>query len=242
MNDMRIGSKILASFALVLLLVGVAEVLSYAQDREVSNGITLITSNTLPSTDVAGQILALTSRLRALHFQHVATTDDAVMGQIDTAIQGVREELQQALHRYEPMILSDDERRTFTSVRSALDEYIAQSERGLALSRRNENEAAMRVIVDAHAHNQRAREFARELVEVNRRDAASLSASIHAASARSNRVTLGSLLLAAALAAAVAINLSRRISRPVVVMERMAQRLAAGEVSGAVVELESADV
>jgi methyl-accepting chemotaxis protein len=242
MNDMRIGTKILASFALVLALVGAAGVLSYAQAREVNNSITRITGNTLPGTEFAGRLAALANRLRAQHFQYVVSTDDAAMGQLETSIHTTRTELQQTMQRYEPLIVADYERRTFNGFRSSLDEYVAEADRGLVLSRRNENQAALRIIVDAQPLNQRARDYANELVDIHRRDAVSLSATIQAASARSTRVIVGSLLLAAAVAAAVAIALSRRISRPVVVLERMAQRLAAGEVRGAVDELASADV
>jgi methyl-accepting chemotaxis protein len=242
MNDMRIGTKILASFALVLALVGAAGVLSHFQSREVSRQIVTLTTITMPSADIAGQLLSLNNRLRALHFQHVASTDDAAMSQVEASIQQVRTEMQQALQRYEPLILTDYERRTIQGVRTAVDEYSTQMERGIALSRRNENAAALQVIVGGFALNQRARDFALELVEINRRDAANFSAQALAASARSTRFTVASLLLAAAVAAAVAIALSRRISRPVVVLERVAQRLAAGEVSGAVEDLAASDV
>ncbi|MFO0630522.1 MAG: methyl-accepting chemotaxis protein [Polyangiales bacterium] len=242
MNDLRIGTKIIAGFALVLALVGAAGLLSYFQAREVNRNIVQIATNTLPSSEVAGHLLARVNRLRALHFQHVASTDDAAMGQVEGEIQTVRGELQSLLQRYEPMIIADYERRVFNGLRSALDEYLSQAERGLALSRRNENVDAMRIIVGAGALNQRARDGAMELVDINRRDAATFANATLDASARGTRVTIIAQVIASVVAVIIALWMSRRISRPVNLLERVAQRLAAGEVSGAVNELATSDV
>jgi len=99
MNNMRIGTRILASFALALALVGAAGIVNHFQSQEVKRQVTLITTNTMPSVELAGRFAAQVNRLRALHFQHVASTDDASMAQIEVALQASRAEVRKLAER-----------------------------------------------------------------------------------------------------------------------------------------------
>ena len=86
LSDMRIGTKLMAGFILVLLLATAQGLLSVVQIGAVNDKAADLADHWLPSVRQTGAISTQASRLRALQFQHVLTTNEDEKKVIEKAV------------------------------------------------------------------------------------------------------------------------------------------------------------
>ena len=109
----RIRQKLLAGFALVIVLGALQGLFGRIQLFSIGSLVGKIESNWLPSVVLIDRISSGTSKMHVLVYQHVMATDEAQKVALDKAMETLQQEVEDTREKYEAVILSDDELRIY---------------------------------------------------------------------------------------------------------------------------------
>ena len=137
MPGLSIRSLLVGLFALMALIVGGEGMLAINKIAAVNASVTDLANNWLPSVDVVRRINAIAEQYRVYQARHVMAASDAEMAAQEAAIARTAEALEAARKRYESLISSDEERRSYTLFGSHLALYQQSVPELIKLSRAN---------------------------------------------------------------------------------------------------------
>jgi len=137
-----IKMKLAGSFAAILLLMSLLGAVGILKMSSINEQSTIITENWLPSMDAIHRMNTATSDLRIAQYNHVVSTDPAVMTRLETEIARLQSDIKKNRGRYEPLITSPEERAMYNAFSEKYDRYLEASSAFLALSRAQQTEAA----------------------------------------------------------------------------------------------------
>ena len=137
MPGLSIRSLLAGLFALMALIVGGEGMLAINKIAAVNASVTDLANNWLPSVNVVRRINAIAEQYRVYQARHVMAASDAEMAAQETAIAKTAEALDAARKRYESLISSDEERRSYTLFGSHLALYQQSVPDLIKLSRAN---------------------------------------------------------------------------------------------------------
>src|SRR5262245_46274176 len=124
-DNLRIGTRLGAAFATVLLLLVAMAGTAYLQLGSVFEHLTVISQNTVPTLEVIGEIDSAATRARRYTMAHVlATTSDAKVKAEDT-LHGEIRKVTVNLERYRKELVSDEtERRLLDTFTANWETYV----------------------------------------------------------------------------------------------------------------------
>ncbi len=133
---------------LALLIGGLSFFAFYAWSRvgQINQASTEIERNWLPSTQLLGQMEVETLAYRVAAMQHVLSLQDEDMRSYEVEMDAALASLSQARERYEPLIVSEEERGLYESFENAWALHLEASQEALALSRENQNQEAVALL------------------------------------------------------------------------------------------------
>ena len=133
---------------LALLIGGLALFALYSWSRvaQINAASTAIERNWLPSTRLLGQMEVDTLAYRVAVMQHVLSLQDEDMQSYEEQMASALASLNGARGRYEPLIVSEEERNLYEAFGSAWAAHLEESQAALALSRENQNQEAIGVL------------------------------------------------------------------------------------------------
>ena len=133
---------------LALLVGGLALFALYSWSRvaQINQASTAIERNWLPSTRLLGQMEVDALAYRVAAMQHVLSLQDEDMRRYEEEMAAALASLDEARGRYEPLIVSEEERELYESFGSAWSRHLEESQEALALSRENQNQEAVAVL------------------------------------------------------------------------------------------------
>jgi methyl-accepting chemotaxis protein len=137
-----IKMKLAGSFAAILLLMGLLGAVGILKMSSINEQSTIITENWLPSMDAIHRMNTATSDLRVAQYNHVVSSDPAVMARLESDMASLQSDIKKSRARYEPLITSPEERAMYSAFSEKYDRYIEVSGAFLALSRAMQTEAA----------------------------------------------------------------------------------------------------
>jgi methyl-accepting chemotaxis protein len=143
---MRVMSKLLLSFGIVLLIMVGLGWFSTFQLAEVNDKSTEISGNWLPSTRITSRLNTLSSDFRIVEFEHILSIDTVAMADCEQRMDALLAEMQSQREAYEKLISSDEERRAYQVFDQSWQKYMKEHERLLGLSRENRTEEATDLI------------------------------------------------------------------------------------------------
>ncbi len=134
--------------ALGLLITGLSVFAFYSWSRvgQINEASTQIELNWLPSTQLLGRMEVDTLVYRVAAMQHVLSLENKDMQRYEEEMASALGSLEQAQQRYEPLIVSEEEKDLYESFSSSWTRYLAESQSALALSRENQNQEAITVL------------------------------------------------------------------------------------------------
>ncbi|HEX8394417.1 MAG TPA: methyl-accepting chemotaxis protein [Longimicrobium sp.] len=229
-QDMKIGRKLLVSFAVVLVLSTAVGGLAIAEMGQVNRSAAAVAERVLPAVEGAGTIRFLIANFRIKEFKHVANAGNrAVTDGLEREMADIESRLDVALRDFQGMADAGREREVFDAVRTGWASYRQARDSYIGLSRGGQGREAYDVLNAAKGLHDQVEASAEELVRLHRdigRAEVARSAQVYA-SARTFIV----LMLAAALALglALAVAVSRMIARPLAEAVAAANRLADGD-------------
>jgi methyl-accepting chemotaxis protein len=142
MMGLSIRSLLLGLFALMVAIIGGQGYLANSKVSAVNDSVIDLATNWLPSVDVIRDMNTIVGKYRISEARHIMSIDDAGMDAVEKDLDASAAQLAAARKRYEPMIASDEERRTYEDFGKGWDAYQKLHGKLMPLSRANKNEEA----------------------------------------------------------------------------------------------------
>jgi methyl-accepting chemotaxis protein len=230
--NLRIAAKLLVSFIAILALTVVVGVISIAQLSKVNDMSTEITGNWMPSTRTLLEIKGLMARYRSIELQHILSDTLTEMSEYEKAMGNSWNALEKHLADYEKLISEPEEREIFPTYKKALAQYAAEHGKVIALSRAQKKDDATAVIRgESLKINRELDEMIDKLVAVNVAGAAKANETADAVYARARLWVIGLLVGSIVVGLVLAVTIARAVARPLSDAVKVAQSVAAGDLT-----------
>ena len=241
MKNLKIGTRLALGFCMVLaLLVGVALVGAHGIGN-VNDRVSLFASDTLPSLKTVAAMRGTVDSVRRLESQHLLVDTAEEMDSLEKRIATRHSELGKQLQDYEKLLSDPQDKQRWQQVASTAAVYAAEWEKLRPLSRQTvadpASAAAARKVLFGTSSTafKGVSEALSKLWEYNEQHGTQ--------AAQESQATYKSALLILALLAGTAVLLglgaawwvSRSITRPLAVAVKVAQTVAAGDLTSRVV-------
>lgn len=233
--DLRIATKLLISFAVVLFLCSVLGVFSIIQLARVNQTSTDMAENWMPSVRTLLEIKYSLARFRSQEVQHILSTSESDMVKYEKDMDGTLASLRTGRSQYEKLISEPSEREGYAAFSKLIEEYLAESKKLVALSRENKNEEA-KALVRGNSSTlfAAATEALEKLTQINIVGGENASKTGDDLYAMSRSLIIAAILACLALGALQAVWLARIISRPLNNALEVAQTVAAGNLTSTI--------
>lgn len=230
--DLKIATKLIASFLTVLALTAVMGVFSIIQLGEVNDTANEIRDNWMPSMRAASGMRFFAANYRIKENRHLAaqSLDDKNAISLEAAAE--RKQFETRLDTYEKLLSNDEDRRLFGITKNDWAGYLAVSKDLQALSTQNREEEARALLI-----GESKRQFdlvtgdLQKLVELNDSGAEAASLRGDALYANARLSIIGVLIAALVIGLGLALFISRIISRPLKQAAAVAEQLAEGNLN-----------
>ncbi|SCY51297.1 MULTISPECIES: methyl-accepting chemotaxis protein [unclassified Pseudomonas] len=230
--DLRIATKLITSFLVVLALTAVMGVFAIIQLGEVNSTTVDIRENWMPSMRAASGMRFYGANYRLKENRHITADSEQERLVVEQEAEEARKGFETRMATYEKLLSSTEDRQLFETTRNDWVAYLAVSKDLLALSRQNLTEQAHALL-----KGESKRQFdlvvndLQKLVELN--DAGAGAASERGAALfEKSRLSIIVALIAALLAGlGLALFISRIISRPLKQAATVAEQLAEGNLN-----------
>jgi len=232
MKNWKIGQRIAAGFAAVILIALALGLFAYSRLSVIDKNANQITLNALPTVYAIGQIVTNVATEYNLVFQHVLTSDKAEKERLIAEIQDIRSRNAKQRADYEKLINSEKGKELFASTGAARTALAAAMDEALKRSDAQHRDEALSVVErEMKPAYRKYTEAASAMVAYNKASADEAGKRAEdSVSAAKTGVLAG---LCAALIAAVCISLfvARSITRPLSMAVDLVGKVATGDLT-----------
>ncbi|MEM4989900.1 methyl-accepting chemotaxis protein [Collimonas sp. H4R21] len=238
--NLKIATKLLLSFALILMLTLVLGVASITQLGQVNATTNEINTNWLPSVRLLLTMKSNLALLRNVEMQHVMSNDAADMDKSAQFISEIRGGLQKSMSEYAPLV-SEQERAVYDQLKDKIPQYLEMDKKIVDISRAfRKDDAAKEIRGDSLAAIVELDKQVEHLVKINS-DGSAASAKEGEAIYNKARVWMIGLMIAMLLLGfALALWIARVVAQPLGFAVDVARRVAGGDLT-ADIEVRSRD-
>lgn len=141
-NQLKVGTKLLTAFGIVLALTLFVGALAIVQLGRVNQTSTDMEVNWMPSVRHASALNTATSDFRAAELQHILSTSEQEMAAYEQNIAAITALVERTRADYAKLISTEEERRAYEAFQRNWDEYLAEHKKVIGLSRANQNDEA----------------------------------------------------------------------------------------------------
>jgi methyl-accepting chemotaxis protein len=230
--DLKIATKLIASFLTVLALTAVMGVFSIIQLGGVNDTASEIRSNWMPSMRAASGMRFYAASYRIKEYRHIAaeTAEDKTTLEQEASVEQKNVETRMAT--YEKLISSDEDRKLFNNIAADWSAYLKVSKDLFALSRQNlESEARAMLRGESRRNYELFNSGLQKMIELNDTGAGAASDRGDALYANARVSIIGVLIAALLIGVGLALFISRIISRPLKQAAVVAEQLADGNLN-----------
>ncbi|WP_122502907.1 methyl-accepting chemotaxis protein [Pseudomonas viridiflava] len=235
--DLKISTKLITSFLVVLALTAAMGVFAIIQLGQVNQTAQDMKENWMPSMRAASGMRFYAASYRLKENRHIAADTAQEKTQMEQEAVEARKQFETRLATYEHLLSNDTDRQLFNSVTTAWSAYLVVSKELFDLSRQGlENQARTLLKGESKLHFDEATNQLQKMVELN--DAGATTASEKGAALYENaRISIIAVLVAALLIGlGLALFIARIISRPLKDAAIAAEQLAEGNLSAQIAE------
>ncbi|WP_326491088.1 methyl-accepting chemotaxis protein [Hydrogenophaga sp. NFH-34] len=231
-SNLRIGSRLGGAFALVLALVLAFGLFALSSMNGLNRISFDIETNWLPSASITSAINTQTSDFRILELRHVLAQDAGSMSHLEKLMETLKGEIETQRAAYAKLIASPEEKTLYEGFSAEWGRYEAEHQKLLALSRENRTEEAMALL---NGESQKLFDSASatllKLVDLNATGASNASHQGNVLFSESRNLIIGMLVAVIALGSLFAWLIARSIVRPLNDAVRVADHIAAGDLT-----------
>jgi methyl-accepting chemotaxis protein len=241
-SNLKISRKLVVAFGVMLVLNIFASVFAIIKMQTINSTSTEIAVNWLPSIKVINEINDSVNKMRLFQLAHVLSNDADDMAAYESKIQQQIATEQREAKTYESLISSPEERAMWQKASALITKYDKAWEEILGLSRANQNAQARDLMLgDGEKLVVEIREILQGLVKMNQEGGNAASARGDAEYAWSRLLMICVAVFVAVLTIGFSIILSRGLATPIVNMTAVMSRLAAGDKSAEIPDMDRKD-
>jgi len=233
--DLKIATKLITTFGLVIVLVFVLGLFSLEQLHKVNSASSEIANNWLPSIRILSQLKVAAARVRSFEQQHLLAVDAGEYPDIEKNADEQIALLLQSRKNYENYVSSSEERTLYGELCQTIDAFLAEHSPIITLSRQDKNDQARaRLRGESSRLYKKLNYQAEKLMDLND-DGATRSNELSGEVYSGSRIWITALLLICVIAALLlALWISHLIAEPLVEALRVARLVAEGDLTGRV--------
>jgi methyl-accepting chemotaxis protein len=233
--NLKIATKLLLSFALILILTVVLGVTSITQLGQVNATTVEINTNWMPSVRLLLTIKNNLALLRNIEMQHAMSNDAADMDKSAQFIGNIRGDLQKNMSEYAPMV-SEQERAIYDQLKEKVPAYLELDKKIVEISRAFKKDDAIKEIRgDSLAAIVELDKEVEQLVKINSDGAASAGKNGEAIYDKARIWMVGLMIVMLVLGFALALWIARAVAQPLAFAVEVARRVAAGDLTADIV-------
>ena len=238
--NLKIATKLLLSFAVILLLTLVLGVTSIAQLGQVNATTTEINTNWLPSVRVLLTLKSNLALLRNIEMQHVMSNDVRDMDKSAQFISDIKGDLQKNMSEYASMV-TEQERAAYDQLKEKIPAYLEKDKKIVEVSRAfRKDDAIAEIRGDSLTAIVELDKLVESLVKVNT-DGSATEAKIGEAIYNNARIWMIGLMVAmVVIGFGMALWIARAVAQPLGFAVEVARRVADGDLT-ANIEVRSKD-
>jgi methyl-accepting chemotaxis protein len=230
--NLKIATKLVASFTAVLVLTAFLGIFSLVQVGKVNQLTTELATDWMPSARALLEFRVSVARYRTVELQHILSTTEAEMDNYEKSMSDTWATLQKQRADVEKFIDEPEEKPLYADIVKALEQTAVVHARLIALSRAQHiDEAKLLIRGESLKYNRELNTSLDKLVELNMAGAAAADDSGDKLYAGARAWILGILVGSIALGLALAFTIARVVSRPLSQAVDAAQRVAAGDLT-----------
>ncbi|WP_066710796.1 methyl-accepting chemotaxis protein [Curvibacter delicatus] len=232
LTDIRIGTKLMGGFILVLCLAAAQTFYAVYSVGELNGNSSQIADQWLPGTVHTGALSTQASRLRAAQFQHVLTFGEDERRALEKDMDALQGSVAQEMQAYAALLQGEQGKKQFDAFAAEWKKYLAQKNEIVQLARQRRDEEALDILKGPALQTFEATMGQLKSLSQLAQQGAALARDQNAA--LQNQVmygNLGALLVTVILGLSIARTLSRTIARGVNHAADVAGKVAQGDLS-----------
>ncbi|AZF57860.1 methyl-accepting chemotaxis protein [Pseudomonas sp. R11-23-07] len=230
--DLKISTKLISSFLVVLALTAAMGGFAIHQLGAVNQAAQDIKGNWMPSMRAAAGMRFFAANYRLKENRHIGTEIAEEKAQAEREADDARQQFETRMGTYEKLLSNDEDRQLLASVNSAWTAYLGASKQVLEFSRQNQEAQARGLLRgESKTHFDEVTSRLQKMVELN--DAGATVAGDKGASLYENaRLSIiAALVVALLIGLGLALFIARIISRPLRQAATAAGQLAEGNLN-----------
>ena len=241
LKNLKIGQRLGVAFGVLLSLTMALGGFAAYELKQVNQTSTDMEVNWMPSVRVVSALNIALGDFRIAEQQHVIAGEASAKATAERNLAEVAKELQTESAVYDKLISDADERQRWQAFQSAWAAYLAQHAKVLELSRADQTEQAKAVLEGPSlAQFEAASKALDDLVELNVQGGIAASQQGDVLYVQALAWLTAFIALSLALGVAAAVVITRSVTRPIDEAVRVAQTVAAGDLTS-VIEVSGRD-
>ncbi len=231
-KNLKVSSKLLLSFSVVLLLTVFLGLFSITQLAKVNADTRELGTNWMPSTNKISELDHTIQYFRRSEFQHILSQDKENMDLYEKRMAETLAEGSKIRDEYVKMISSDEERKLFEDYKLKLGLYLEANKKMIALSRQNRNAEALAVLRgESSKALLETEEVLKKLVDLNKKGGADEYKKSEQAYSTSKILIIATLAVCIGLGIAMALLVANIIAAPLRAGVKAANSIAQGDLT-----------
>ncbi|MDB5989318.1 MAG: methyl-accepting chemotaxis protein [Herbaspirillum sp.] len=230
--DLKITTKLLVSFVAVLLLTAFLSIFSMLELAKVNQNSVEMSTNLVP---VMRAVLGMKNDLalfRSQGYQHMMSTTDKDWTSYETKMAGALASFRKNQAIYQKLIDSDEEKAVYADLNKTFDLFLVEQKNIFALSRANKFEEAKELTRGRSQQlNGDVRALIEKLITINLAQSNNRNTAAEEIYASARKWIAGLLIAAILLGLILAVWIAKIISRPLNDAVKIAQSVAAGDLT-----------
>jgi methyl-accepting chemotaxis protein len=230
--DLKIATKLISSFVVVLLLTAVMGIFSITQLSSVNEKTEKIKDLWMPSMGAIQTVRYHAATYRIREARHFMADDQQAKLQAEKEIDETLSEMDREYKEYSAVFINDEDRQLFADFRAKWDAYMQVSQKIMAFSADlKSDEAAILYAGESKQTFDTAMAAIDKIVDFNVVGANAEGKAADEVYASARITIISALILSLVLGLALALLIARIISRPLTLAANAAQRLTDGDLT-----------
>ncbi|KAA0549996.1 methyl-accepting chemotaxis protein [Bacillus sp. BGMRC 2118] len=238
---LNIRTKLLSGFMLVLMLMLAVSAVSFLKMNGMGEKTNEIDGNWMPSVTLLGNLNGDVSDIQRLLLKYVLEQDQEEMNKLSSEIEETDQNIRKTIAEYEPLITGDEEKELFTAFVTNYDAYTQNFTSILNYGRMNNFEKANEVQKEANPKWEEANTKINELIIFNQNGAKKATDESVAINKSGIAMISALSIVALLLGVAIALIISHIISKPLIMMSKVAEQIGNGDLTADEINVKNKD-